>query len=246
MNIRREFGDPCTTGAVKNQRIVGYGELTKSEDVKVAPHIMSVDDKTDWSTAADALGSLIVTTTITLCHRPMSTAAHAYSEGGYDIKRGDFIHTYHPLVVEGDLKVNRVSRQIWVTRLQTNPGHVGSYHAYFIAAYGPGPYDTGPQEDELGNEFLYDEEYMWWFDASKEDGIDSGKRYVGNYFNIDQYAYTSGGEMRRYFSMSSPFSNTYIEEDLHVRGLAEVRESFSLNNLDYGPLAIRLTWWEMF
>jgi hypothetical protein len=245
INIDRQFGDPCTTGAVKTQKISGYGDLTKVEDVTIAPHIMTIDDKTDWSTAADAIRKLTVTTTIQLCSRPMSAAERTYKISETEtIERDDIIHTYHPLVVDGTIDVYGLTSQIWATEVSTEPGNSGSYHADFIAAYGPGPYEEEGVVDRFGFLIFYDEKYRWWFDEDEKDGIDRGDYYVGNYFKIDHYAYTSGGELKRLISMSSPFYNTIFVEDLEVVGMAEVKESFNMDNIKPGPKAIRFLWWE--
>ncbi len=255
ISIDRELGHACTTGAVKKQQVRGFGEMTKTENVRIASNIITVDEKTDWSTASDALRNLAVTTTIELCNRPMSTAAQTYSEGDYDIKIGDIIHTYHPLVVSGDFVVSPATDQIWATYISPNPGEEGSYHSNFIAAYGPGPYEAayGYLDRDRAIAF-YDEEYLWEFDLGvilqqRDDGkkgYDRGDFYVGNYFEIDQYAYTSGGEFARMISMSSPFTGALLEEELFVLGMAEVRESFEMHNLKAGKDAITLRWYELF
>lgn len=246
IDIYREVGHMCTTGAKKTQIIRGYGEMTRTEDVIIAPNIMSIDEKTDWTTFPDAIRNLIVTTTIELCARPMSAAAHAYDSDGFDIREGDIIHTYHPLVVGGYLEVNELTWQQWGMEIETNRGHSGSYHADFIAAYGPGPYEEDGILGDYGELILYEEDHMWWFDFDEEDGIDRGRRYVGNYFEIEQLARTTEGYMKRFIDISSPFSNTYISERLIVTGYSEIKEAFLLDNLEPGPDAIRLTWWELF
>ncbi len=247
ISIDRQLGHACTTGAVKRQTVRGYGEMFKTETVRIAPHIITVDEETDWITASDAIRNLSVITTIDLCARPMSTAAHDYSEGDYDIKEGDIISPYHPLVVSGDLLVRPMTSQLWAASVTANPGQEGTYHSDFIAAYGPGPYEeVFGQMDEFGIVTFYEDDYRWWFDPIKVDGIDSGDHYVGNYFEIDQYAYTSGGEMTRFISMSSPFYNTLLLDDMAIVGMAEVRESFEMRNLEPGPLAITFAWYDLF
>lgn len=368
IDIDREIGDPCTTGASKRQTIKGYGEMIKAESIRIAPHIISIEDEMDWRTADDAVRNLSVTSTIDLCARPMSASAGNYiqdfsnlpdelfAEGGtwtetawpyswgppstltgaliklashdiqvdkdtttieeileailnklgiddddvieeaiqelleyldldgqedenietllkaldldpegswwgvedtwtlrqdlfddpeYEIERGDLISPYHPLVVEGVIGITRKTTQEWGLYLSPNPGEEGKYEADFIAAYGPGPY----------NENVYDEEYRWWYDETKIvehdnymdiDHIEYGDRYVGNYFDIDQYAYTSDGETRRFISISSPFSHSIVEEQMEVIGMAEVKETFELDNLEPGPDAITLAWYELF
>ena len=250
ITIDRQLGHACTTGAVKKQTVRGYGDMTKSETVRIAANIITVDEKMDWSTAADALGGLTVTTIIDLCSRPMSAAAETYTSTtspAYTVYKDDIINVYFPPVVSGDIDVYGLTGQIWVTQVMTNPGHNGSYHSDFIAAYGPGPYERAYGAiDPDDNVYYYDEEFMWDFDDTEEDGIKRGDYYVGNYFNIDQYAYTSGGALKRYFSMSNPFENTYLREDLTVTGMASVRETFEMNILEGGPKAITLAWYDLF
>ena len=248
ITIDRQLGHACNTGAVKFLTVRGFGEMTRTESVRIAPHIIAVDDETEWTTAEDALQNLTVTVTFDLCARPKSAAAHAYTEDGYNIQPGDIINVYHPLVVSGDLAVTPLTDQVWSTRISPDPGEEGIYESDFRAAYGPGPFEEMYGEwDELGEVTFYDDVYRWWFDpAGQTVSYDSGRRYVGNFVELDQYAYTSGGEFERFFSVSSPFSGAVLIEDLSVTGRAEVRESFELDNLDPGPDAITLLWHDIF
>jgi len=254
--IDRELGQTCNTGAVKRQTIIGFGEVRKAETVKIAANIMTVDETLDWNVPADALGNLRVTSTIQLCSRPMSTVAEVYNiDENHELKVGDIINTYHPLVVEGKVKVNPVTTQIWAAALTTNQGHEGSLHSDFKAAYGPGPYeDIYGAIDQWGETFYYDSEYLWTYKEGiphydrdhRRRGYKRGDYYVGNYFTIEQYAYTSEGSLRRYISMSSPFENTVLIEEHEVIGRAAVREAFELKNLIGGPKAVTLAWYELF
>ncbi len=255
ITIDREFGHACTTGAVKTQRIRGFGEMTRMERVRIAGNIIAVDEKTDWKTFDDAVSGLTVTTTIELCHRPMSTLAAVYTDGDNEFEAGSIIPTYDPRVISGDIEVIAATRQIWAASVSTNPGEEGSYHSNFIAAYGPGPYEeVFGAIDPRGEIFFYDEKYMWEYEQGipyydrdhRTRGYERGDYYVGNYFEIDQYAYTSGGEMTRFISMSSPFTETYYEEDMRIIGMAKIRESFEMHNLEGGPKAVTLAWYELF
>lgn len=256
ISINRQLGHPCTTGAVKRQSINGYGELTKAETVKIARNIMTVDEVLDWKVPTDALGNLSVVTTLNLCNRPMSVVAEVYQiDDDHELKVGDIINTYHPLVVDGTIKVAAYTDQLWATSITTDPGNMGGFHQEFFAAYGPGPYEKlYGAEDEWGKTIYYEPEYMWEYREGvsyldrdhKTKGYKRGDYYVGNYFNIEQYAYTTSGSMRRYISMSSPFENTMLEQELNVIGSAEVREAFDLHNLKGGPKAITLAWYELF
>jgi len=297
ISIDKEIGDPCTTGAAKHQSIKGYGEMSKSESIDIAPQIISVEDEIDWVTAEDAVRNLSVTSTIDLCALPMTTARQAFSpevimelivdliiDGrltrlerlaeelnleileneiddlddeddfgladfdlagirgelddlyeNYNLAVGDPVSPYDPAVIEGIIGVRPETEQTWGSSVTPEPGHSGSYEADFIAAYGPGPRQTHRSRD-----------HRWWYDDLVEGGIDRGDKYVGNYFDIDQYIYTSQGETRRYISISSPFSYALTEELMEVIGMAEVTETFYMDNLEPGPDAITLAWHELF
>jgi len=51
-----------------------------------------------------------------------------------------------------------------------------------------------------------------------------------NAFFIDQRAYTSGGEMKRYIDLVCPVSGTYIYEDSEIKGYADVTDSLRMEN----------------
>lgn len=261
ISIDREIGQACQTGAVKSTTVRGYGEMTKYENIRIRKNIMSVEEVSDWSVPAGAIEGLTVTTTIRLCNRPMTAAAEVYGEDDpltpFDdrLLLGDIINVYGPLVVDGTIKVRPLTAQIWATAVSTNPGHSGSYHSDFIAAYGPGPYERKyGYEDQFGFRHFYGEEFMWEYDPRipsfnrnhRHLGYKRGEFYVGNYFNIEQFAATTQGSLRRLISISSPFENTFLEEEMSVIGSASVREALKLNNLTRGPRGISLAWYELF
>ncbi|MBM4235633.1 MAG: hypothetical protein FJ152_04095 [Firmicutes bacterium] len=262
ISISREIGQACTTGAVKYTNINGYGEMSKYESIRIAKNIMNIDEVSNWSVPVGAIEGLTVTTTIKLCNRPMTAAAEVYGIDDpltpfYDerLQVGTIINVYDPQVVDGTIKVYNLTDQIWATSLSTNPGNKGSYHADFVAAYGPGPYEKlYGYEDKFGNIYFPDEEFMWEYDPTvayfdrnhRTLGYERGKYYVGNYFNIEQYAHTTGGALRRYISISEPFENTYLEEEMSVIGSASVREALKMDNLIRGKKGVTLLWYELF
>ncbi len=69
--------------------------------------------------------------------------------------------------------------------------------------------------------------------------------YVGNYFNIDQHAYTSSGVTKRQIDISSPESHGYLSENMTVVGMSDVRESFSMKNYK-AELDTVVNWWYLF
>lgn len=311
IDIEREIGEKCETGAFMTQTIKGYGEVSKTETVQIADYIMAVDQKMDWSVPPGAIEPLVVTSTIELCARPMVevvydslpfTAATSmylhpffinlaypfffdpkdlepiniylgydvstrkrvmlhdimppdiiypipvYRITGYKYEAGDIISPYNRLVIDDEIEVRPLTKQIWETKLLTDPGHFGSYHASFIAAYGPGPYEELGVEDPLrpGHIVFLSRDIMWWFDGMDPSGISRGERYVGNYFDIEHYANTTSGEMYRLISISDPIHNLLFEDETIVTGSAEVKEAFSMMIIEPGPKAERFDWWAIF
>ncbi len=60
---------------------------------------------------------------------------------------------------------------------------------------------------------------------------DADKDDLGNNFEMEQEAGTSGGTTRRYIDISSGWSGAYLHENMTVEGKAEIKESFSMNNI---------------
>ena len=69
--------------------------------------------------------------------------------------------------------------------------------------------------------------------------------YVGNYFNIEQHAYTSSGVTSRHIDISSPESHGYLSEHMTVIGMADIQETFSMENYKAG-LGTAVNWWYLF
>ena len=246
ISLNRILGDDKDTGGEKKQTITGYADLNKWEDVRMAQSIMTTDEEISWTVPADAPGGLAVTTTLDWASRAMARAATDYVYNGYNIRRGDIVNPYILPVVEGLVAVNSMTGQDWFTRITTDPGNSGLYEMEFFAAYGPGPHEESGVLTDAGILYFYDEEYMWRFDDTREDGIHRGKKYVGNYFHIKQHAMTQDGRLVRRFSMSDPFSGNYYVEELDVTGQASVRETFEVDILEAGRDAITLKWHDVF
>lgn len=54
---------------------------------------------------------------------------------------------------------------------------------------------------------------------------------------INQSASTSGGTVKRYIDISSPWSHGYLHEDMSVVGKASITESFTMDNMSPGSKA---------
>jgi hypothetical protein len=65
-------------------------------------------------------------------------------------------------------------------------------------------------------------------------GIASAQGASPQQLRFTQLSGTTGGELRRYIDISSPWSGGYLYEDLTVIGSASVTESFTMDNLGPG------------
>jgi len=327
IDIEKQVGHLCNTGAEFKQTIKGEGEMSKVIDTAQVAGKLTVSDSQDWVTAEDAVRNLTVTSVIELCAPAKSVLgevnllnyisedwldvvetnsgltgwdaiewaseslnadwvipAQSYlaAKEWLDAHEGMVLHPkdiyamtqdglftldpynpqVHPIGVNGvtfsfDDNINwsnyvdELTDQIWAVQVEADPGFSGALTQDFEAAYGPWadshhfPFYWG-DPDEPDN--------AWWFvdDDGEQvgafgdiDGVEVGKDYVGNYFNIDQMARTSQGTTKRYISISSPWSHAYLMEDMEVVGMAEISESFVMGNLSPGEDTIP-DWWDLF
>lgn len=61
-----------------------------------------------------------------------------------------------------------------------------------------------------------------------------------NFFIIDQSAYTSGGEVKRYIDLTEPVTGEYIFEDTVIRGYVEINDSLQMVDESSGSLVFEL------
>ena len=79
IDIEKQVGHLCNTGAELKQTIYGQGEMSKVMDTIQVQSKITVDDKQDWVTAEDAVFNLTVTSVIELCAPPK----HEYTTTRY-------------------------------------------------------------------------------------------------------------------------------------------------------------------
>ncbi len=260
IDLQKQVGHICNTGAEMKQTIEGEGEITKVMDTNQVAGKISVSDNNEWVTAPDAVNNLTVTSTIRLC----APAKHVYDDKNSDFDEMKIPHwwlydaadpgvdTINPDGYVFDAgKFEPLTDQVWAVQVEADPGFSGGLTQNFDAAYGPyagaADYWYGSFDDEPGE--------AWWYvddEGNPVDplvdgyhGIATGADYVGNFFNIDQMARTSQGTTRRYISISSPWSGAYLMEDMVVVGAAEIEESFEMDNIKAGADAIP-DWWKLF
>jgi len=266
IDYKRQVGHECNTGAVMKQLIEGEGEMTKKTEIKLKAGYMEVNDAQDWITAEEAIKNLAATSVIELC----APAKHVYSNNDSD-HEGMTIPVewlYAALAAPGktigannDLKFDpgdfeALTDQVWAAYVEAEPFFNAGLEQNFEAAYGPFAQHHG--EQALGV-FPPKATHHWWFVNAKGEpvtdphenyqdivGVDAGPYYIGNYFDIYQFARTYDGVVRRYIDISSPWSGAYLHEDMSVIGEAEIYEPFILYNLAPGEDAFPEWWEELF
>ena len=369
IDLEKQVGHLCNTGAEMKQTIHGEGEMDKVMDTSQVQGVLTVSDEQDWVTAEDAVRNLTVTSVIELCAPPKTefdATDYAYStdvEGtpidqwvwlvdwpasawdGEELTTEEAIATWdqetvdeavadgrlvlvdsgHPekqgvgwgtfQSVDGEVvppalgyqlgwedayemdgtsygssdemlaayldmsvaemratynaaeraglleelgahegythyELDELTDQIWAVQVEADPGFSGNLHQDFEAAYGPyeGTLVDGPAPDFMGDEEdheIHADAFGFRVDDDDYQVVVTGDDYVGNYFNIDQMARTSQGTVRRFIDVSSPWSHAYLYEDMEVVGMAEIEETFAMDNLEPGEEAVP-EWWDLF
>ncbi len=138
-------------------------------------------------------------------------------------------------------KKKEISDQIWAVQVEVEPGEEGKLKQNFEAAHGP--YDERVKEGTADE--VKDDAYAIDIGEDGSREVVKGEDYVGDYFNIEQEASTTGGTTRRYIDISSQWSHGYVYEDMVVEGKAEIIETFSMDNLEPGSAALP-EWHDLF
>jgi hypothetical protein len=146
-----------------------------------------------------------------------------------------------------------VSEQIWAASVEANPGQSGTLDISFEAAHGPYggyyPDPSGKFKGYIWGDYYYESEAAnnTWWTSTDGKGIFPvvGRNYVGNYFTIEQFTKTTGGLLKRYIDISSPWNHGYLHEDMSVQGKAEIKETFQMKNLPAGNEG-NTYWWDLF
>lgn len=138
-------------------------------------------------------------------------------------------------------EIKLITDQIWAVQVTAEPGESATLKQNFEAAHGP--YDGGVDKDSVDK---IDKDSFGLVEG--DDGTlktVKGEDYVGSYFHIEQLAHTTGGTLKRYIDISSPWSHGYLHEDMSVIGTATIEESFQMDNLAPGSGAA-VTWYDLF
>ena len=267
IDYKRQAGHLCNTGAEHKQTIVGDGEISKTSSIAMIPGRLTMEDTNDY--VAGETG-LTVTSVIELCAPPKYTYDNDAYEGvvspmamyrdadqprtwyGQDgaIDGEDFAYAgwegtrnYWDNPDYGNWEA--VSDQIWAVQVAADPGYSGNLHQDFEAAYGPYIGQETPADAEATFPTAADSDGWGWQDSTAGEVASVGIDYVGNYFNIDQHARTSMGEVKRFIDISSPWSHAYLHEDMSVVGQSDIEEAFDMTNLAPGADVPGL-WYDLF
>jgi len=246
INLQKQAGHLCNTGAEVKQTIVGNGTMQKAQTINMIEGRIMMEDDNNWVAGATPL---TVTTVWELCAPPKYvyddsadyaddlavplSALFLTGEGASQSK-----------VVDVD-DTRALTSQIWAVQVQADPGFSGSLYQNAVAANGPfyDAEDRAVDASELdwisGNRDYSD--HWRWNDGKMVVGSD----YIGSYFDMEQHARTSQGTLRRYIDISSPFNHGYLMEDMSVVGRSDVQETFSMQNLPSGGDIVG-DWWNLF
>lgn len=261
IDLQKQAGHWCNTGAEVKQTIKGSGVLDKQQDIHMIPGRISMQDVNDGVAGETAL---TITTVWELCAPPKYTydagLEVAYVPSAlelYEGARGDGVLTPWglgnvygtPYDLAEAYNMTALTNQIWAVQVQADPGFSINLHQDGEAAHGPysefvgSGYnawlkDTGWDGAGVGK----DSDTWKYFSGS---GAKVGPDYVGSYFTMDQMARTSQGTLKRYIDISSPFNHGYLMEDMSVTGKSKIEETFAMYNLPKGADILK-DWWDLF
>ncbi|MDW7730714.1 MAG: hypothetical protein SCJ94_12065 [Bacillota bacterium] len=248
INLQKQAGHLCNTGAEVKQTIVGNGTMQKAQTINMIEGRIMMEDDNNWVAGATPL---TVTTVWELCAPPK----YVYDDSAdyaddlavplsslFPIGNGD---SQPKVATVADTRA--LTSQIWAVQVQADPGFSGSLYQNAVAANGPF-YDAA-------DEVLDSNADLEWIDSGGRDFSDHwrwndgkmvvGSDYIGSYFDIEQHARTSQGTLRRYIDISSPFNHGYLMENMSVVGKSDVQETFAMQNLPAGSDIVG-DWWNLF
>ncbi len=267
INFKKQAGHACNTGGVLKQTIAGSGKMDKLMDVAMVPGKLTVADQNDWVAGATPL---TVTSVWELCTPPKYTYEGRDALGRKVVAPVDTLHAMygpsvnqpayayigerHNMAISGTTVAqlakyydwDALTGQIWAVQVQADPGFSGNLHQKGEAAYGP--FWAGLKAHDSAWTVApnsYTDTWRWETDKDNVIGRGIGKDYVGDYFNMEQFARTSQGTLKRYIDISSPWSHAYLMQDMTIVGKSEVKEGFSMPNQAAGK-DVPKDWWRLF
>ena len=261
----KQAGHLCNTGAQAVKRSRGVGVMDNEFSITMVKGKLTVVDNHDFVSRAGTTNPMYVSTLIKLCtppkytytgwqldlHDPMTpkvkgfkvTAPVApqaiYVPGGVSMPRSWTQNGWVGVDYRDRAKAGAweaLTLQVWYAKVQADPGALGTLKQNFEAAYGPykGGAGVASAEDVSPSN-------TWAWNLTGTAPV-PGTTFVGDYFKMTQTASTPSGKVDRYISISTPWSGSYLHEDMEFKGLVEVVESFNLVNIGAGVDTPRLPW----
>ncbi len=264
ITMKKQMGHLCNTGAEIKQTIAGNGVMSKVQTVSMIPGRITMDDANDYVAGAT---SLTVTTVWELCTPPK----YIYDDGTYEgivhpaylypmaggatstpriwagvpngaLAEGVWNGGYNVSEIVDFNEFEAVSDQIWAVQVAADPGFSGNLSQSGVAAYGRFDGTDYFNIDDDTFDDVADDSWGW---ENDDWGVVIGADFVGDYFTMNQNARTSQGTLKRYISVSSPWSHGYLMEDMSVVGKSDITEAFALANLPAGA-DIPGLWYDLF
>jgi len=161
IDLKKQVGHNCNTGAEIKQLVTGEGYLSKTADIYMINGLLTVDDKNEIKTAESAIENLAVTSTIKLCSPPkriFKEEASLYISYikdllgnmedeinlAYDFAAGEPVPPHLSYLLPywfGDkyegTDIEIISKQIWAASIIADPGYEAVLNQDLTAAFGP-------------------------------------------------------------------------------------------------------------
>ncbi|MGM0652665.1 MAG: hypothetical protein ACQES4_07775 [Bacillota bacterium] len=133
-------------------------------------------------------------------------------------------------------KLTAQTEQVWFAAVVLDPGEKGVLVKDIDCSYGITDYIFNEDGDLWSERRGYrgpDEGFGFVRDG---DGyqVERGIDYPGSYIDLDQVADASKGKVIRYIDVSSPYSNSFLREDMIVSGSGRVDEILGNVNIEPG------------
>jgi hypothetical protein len=128
------------------------------------------------------------------------------------------------------------SEQIWFAGVTLEPGAKGVLIKRIDSSYGSTAHIFDQNDDLWSASGGYRGPAYGFGFVRDRNGykIERGRDYPGSYVDIEQVADASRGKLVRYIDISSPYSKSYLREDMVVSGSGKVDEILSSSNISPG------------
>jgi hypothetical protein len=183
IDLKKQAGHRCNSGAAMKQIIAGDGILVKDSDIYIISGLLKVSDENEIVTDEFATINLTATSTIELCAPPKRILLEPLSLSHYDSSNLEtlgltelyysylkdealppqlsyflpqyLLHNLPDINFNVDSLTEAVSRQVWAASVSADPGFTASLEQTFTAAYGPYNGLLPLEEETADNRFRF-------------------------------------------------------------------------------------------